>query len=171
MATMKGGSSKEKKGKKPHKNKLTSKKYKHYSVEGGKIVVKQDCVIVKQGEIINDKKVAILAKFGIEPMEIGLNLLAAYEDGQIYQKNVVEVDEQAYYDNLVFAGIQGFNLAMFVAYPSAFTINPLLQKAHRDAICLADAQDILTSGNVPSVLAKAQRQMHALHTLIPEGSS
>ncbi len=31
MATKKGGSSKERKGKKPHKNKLTSKKYSHYS--------------------------------------------------------------------------------------------------------------------------------------------
>lgn len=34
MATMKGGSTKEKKGKKPHKNKPTSKKYSHY--ENGK---------------------------------------------------------------------------------------------------------------------------------------
>jgi len=31
MATSKGGATKEKKGKKPHKNKLTSKKYSHYS--------------------------------------------------------------------------------------------------------------------------------------------
>jgi small subunit ribosomal protein S27Ae len=30
MATMKGGASKEAKGKKPHKNKPTSKKYSHY---------------------------------------------------------------------------------------------------------------------------------------------
>lgn len=30
MATMKGGSAKESKGKKPHKNKPTSKKYNHY---------------------------------------------------------------------------------------------------------------------------------------------
>jgi ubiquitin-small subunit ribosomal protein S27Ae len=30
MATKKGGSSKDKKGKKPHKNKLTSKKYSYY---------------------------------------------------------------------------------------------------------------------------------------------
>lgn len=34
MATSKGGSTKEKKGKKPHKNKPTSKKYSHY--ESGK---------------------------------------------------------------------------------------------------------------------------------------
>jgi len=34
MAASKGGSAKEKKGKKPHKNKPTSKKYSHYEASG-----------------------------------------------------------------------------------------------------------------------------------------
>ena len=38
MATSKGGSKKERKGKKPHKNKPTSKKYSHYSVGGDNVV-------------------------------------------------------------------------------------------------------------------------------------
>jgi len=37
MATQKGGASKDKKGKKPHKNKPTSKKYKHYELSGENI--------------------------------------------------------------------------------------------------------------------------------------
>ncbi|MBU1051241.1 MAG: 30S ribosomal protein S27ae [Nanoarchaeota archaeon] len=37
MATKKGGSKKERKGKKPHKNKPTGKKYSHYSIENGSI--------------------------------------------------------------------------------------------------------------------------------------
>ncbi len=36
MTTTKGGSTKEKKGKKPHKNKLTSKKYSLYDSSGKK---------------------------------------------------------------------------------------------------------------------------------------
>jgi ubiquitin-small subunit ribosomal protein S27Ae len=35
MAAPKGGTDGKKKGKKPHKNKPTGKKYKHYSLEGG----------------------------------------------------------------------------------------------------------------------------------------
>lgn len=140
-------------------------------IDAGKVAIKADAKVLSAGQTISPALASILTRLGIEPMEIGLNLLAAYEGGQIYLKNVLEVDEQAYYNNLVFAGTQGFNLAMFVAYPTSLTIAPLLQKAHRDAVGLADAQDILTSGNVPSILAKAQRQMHALHTLIPEGSS
>jgi small subunit ribosomal protein S27Ae len=37
MAPPKGGTSGDKQGKKAHKNKLTSKKYSHYKVEGDKI--------------------------------------------------------------------------------------------------------------------------------------
>ena len=40
MATSKGGAKGEKKGKKPHKNKPTSKKYSHYNVSGDKVTKK-----------------------------------------------------------------------------------------------------------------------------------
>ena len=40
---MKGGSGGEKKGKKPHKNKPTGKKYKHYTIEGDKIKRTKTC--------------------------------------------------------------------------------------------------------------------------------
>jgi len=44
MAKAKGGASKEKKGKKPHKNKPTSKKYLNYKIEDGKITrTKKHC--------------------------------------------------------------------------------------------------------------------------------
>jgi ubiquitin-small subunit ribosomal protein S27Ae len=43
MATKKGGSSGDKKGKKPHKNKPTSKKYKHYTIDGESIKKSKSC--------------------------------------------------------------------------------------------------------------------------------
>lgn len=43
MGTKKGGASGDKKGKKPHRNKLTSKKYKHYVIEGEGLKRKRSC--------------------------------------------------------------------------------------------------------------------------------
>ena len=43
MPTSFGGSSKEQKGKKPHKNKPTSKKYAKYSIEGEKAKKEKIC--------------------------------------------------------------------------------------------------------------------------------
>jgi len=37
MSTKKGGATGEKKGKKPHKNKLTSKKYSYYKISGDSV--------------------------------------------------------------------------------------------------------------------------------------
>jgi len=38
MARAKGGSSKDKKGKKPHKNQPVGKKYSHYKIDGEKVI-------------------------------------------------------------------------------------------------------------------------------------
>jgi len=43
MASLEGGSSKDRKGKKPHKNKPVSKKYAHYKVSGDKITRDKYC--------------------------------------------------------------------------------------------------------------------------------
>ena len=43
MATSFGGSTKEKKGKKPHKNKPTSKKYSLYKLSGGSVEKARSC--------------------------------------------------------------------------------------------------------------------------------
>ena len=43
MAAPTSGSSKERKGKKPHKNKLTSKKYKHYEISGSSFKKGKTC--------------------------------------------------------------------------------------------------------------------------------
>ncbi len=43
MATKVGGAEGKRKGKKPHKNKPTSKKYKHYILEGDKIKRSKSC--------------------------------------------------------------------------------------------------------------------------------
>ena len=57
MATMKGGSTKEKKGKKPHKNKPTSEKYKLYKVEGEKIIrLRKHCPRCGPGTFLADNK-------------------------------------------------------------------------------------------------------------------
>ena len=43
MAAPKGGKGSDKKGKKPHKNKPTSKKYKHYIIQGDSVKKSKSC--------------------------------------------------------------------------------------------------------------------------------
>jgi ubiquitin-small subunit ribosomal protein S27Ae len=53
----KGGSKKDKKGKKPHKNKPTGKKYKHFKLDGDKISrMKKHCPRCGPGTFLADHK-------------------------------------------------------------------------------------------------------------------
>ena len=131
-------------------------------VEGGKVAIKEDAVVVKSGEKIKPKVAEILTRLGIQPMEVGLDLIAVYENGLIYKKDVLAIDENEYKNRLLNAHIWAFNLANFVSYPTKETIMLLIGKASNDAKALGIAQNIFDKGIVEILLAKAQQQMLGL---------
>ncbi len=133
-------------------------------VEDGKIAIKEDCIVAKEGEEVSQALASILARLGIEPMEIGLNVSAIYENGEILTKDVLDIDTDAYLDNLKLCGSDAFKLAMEIAYSCPDTINLLLAKAHTDAKTIATEQDILTDETVKDVLAKANLQAESLNS-------
>ncbi len=106
------------------------------AIEDGKVVIKEEAVIVKKGEEISQQQSDMLAKFGIEPMEIGLNILAVYQDGDVFDSEVLSVDETEYLNRIKTAAGEAMNLAVYVAYPTKDTIEILLQKAERDKLAL-----------------------------------
>ncbi len=131
-------------------------------VENGKVAIKEDKVVTKEGEVIKPNVAQMLTRLSIFPMEIGLNLVAVLEDGVIFSKDILDVDEQQFIDNIGFAGMESFNLAIEIGYLTKETIEVLLPKAHNDALSLARAQDILCSETVGEILAKAENQMNSL---------
>ncbi len=131
-------------------------------IENGKVVIKENSLVAKEGDVINEKLAALLTRLGIEPMLIGLNLKAVFEKGEILTRSVLDVDEEAYINNIKLAANEAFNLAMFIAYPTKDTTKLLLSKAHNEAIALAKSQDIMTSETIKETLAKADSQVNAL---------
>jgi len=99
------------------------------TVEGGKIAIKEDITLLKKGELFTKEKANIAAKLGIKPIEIGLKLVALYEDGRVYSGDVLDINEQDYINKLAGADTHAKNLALFVVYPTKETIISLLQKA------------------------------------------
>ncbi len=65
-------------------------------ITDGKVAVKEDSTVVKEGEVISAQVAGILTRLGIEPMEIGLNVNAVYEDGIIFDKKTLTIDETEY---------------------------------------------------------------------------
>ncbi|HLC58776.1 MAG TPA: 50S ribosomal protein L10 [Candidatus Nanoarchaeia archaeon] len=132
------------------------------SVVDGKIAIKEDKVVVKEGQIILPEVAKLLTRLGIEPMEIGINLLAAYEKGIIYNKQVLTIDEKEYLSNIKLAYQSTFNLAFNIAFPTKENIKLLVKKAYLDSSGLADSKKIMTSGNVKKILGQANLEAESL---------
>jgi large subunit ribosomal protein L10 len=128
-------------------------------IEGGKVVIKADTIVAHKGDVINEKLASILTRLGIEPMEIGLDLTAVFENGSIFTKQVLAVDDTVYKNNIATAGRWAFNLAMDIAYPTQTTMPLLVQKAFRDAKGLGVSREIMAKELVADIMAKAHREM------------
>lgn len=132
------------------------------TVVEGKVAVKDDTIVVKEGKPISAQVANILTRLGIEPMEIGINLLAALENGTLFTKDILNIDESVYVNNLKLAYKNSFNLAFNIAYTTKQNIKLLIKKAYLDSTALADSRKILTSENVKKELAKANLEAESL---------
>ncbi len=138
------------------------------AIEGGKIVIKKDKTVVKAGEKIPRDLAQMLTKLEIYPITVGMDVLAAYEEGTVFDKSVLAVDESEYLGKVRSAASGAFNLAMYMGYVSDMTIEPLLAKAARDALNLAVNAAVPTSESIEALIARAQREMLALASLAPD---
>lgn len=135
-------------------------------IENGKVAVKADTVVAKEGDKISAGLASILTRLGIMPMEIGLDLVAAYENGTIFNKSVMAVDEKEYIDNIGLAHNYAFNLAVEVAFMTSQTTETLLSKAFADAKALAVEQAILAKECVDQILARAHAQATSVQQIV-----
>lgn len=132
-------------------------------VDQGKLAILQDTVIVKEGEVISPKVSDMLKRLDIKPMEIGLNVVAVWEQGYIFSAKQLHIDETVFAQDLTNAAQWAMNLAMEAAYPTKDTISLLFQRAFREAKTLAVEQKIVSPETIAELLALAERQATAVH--------
>ena len=135
-------------------------------IENGKVAIKEPATVVKEGEVVSENAASILTRLGVEPMEVGLDLVAVYEDGEIFTKDVLAIDEKEYNDKVLLAASETFNLAVYIGYTSNETIKPLLSKAYTEAKAIGREQNILADELVGELLAKAEVQMQGLKSKV-----
>ncbi len=138
------------------------------AIEQGKVVIKRDKVLVKKGDEIPREVALVLSKLEIFPITVGLDLRVAFEDGTLYGKDVLEVDDLEYLARVRLAATSAINLSVYAGYATAITVRPLLAKAHSSALNLAVNSGVVNSETIKLMLAKASSQMIALASRAPE---
>ena len=129
------------------------------SIEAGKVAIKETKVVCKAGEAVPQKLATMLSKLEIYPLIIGLDLRAAYDEGTIYEPELLAVDESKYFSDIISAVQNAFNLSVNTAYPTSATIGTLLAKAYAESKNLGVNAVILEPGVMDALLAKAHIQM------------
>jgi large subunit ribosomal protein L10 len=131
-------------------------------IKEGKIHVREDTTVVKKGELISSQLAGLLKKLDIQPILIGINLLAVWEDEVIYGKEVLDVDEKLYAKKISDAYISALNLAVNVGYLTKDSIKILIQKAFLEAKNLGVNAGIFDKDIINDLVMKANIKAHAL---------
>jgi len=137
------------------------------AIERGKVVIKQDKLLVKTGQRIPREVAQQLARLEIYPLVVGLDLRGAYEAGTVFRRETLAIDEAMIRGQIAQVGREALALALAAAYPTKVTIGPLLARAHSNALNLAVESEFPTKESIKFLLAKAQSHMLVLAALVP----
>jgi large subunit ribosomal protein L10 len=138
------------------------------SIEGGKVVIKKDTVLVKKGDRIPRDVAQVLTRLEIYPIIVGLDLTGVYENGMVFSPDDLRIDEVEFMATLSDAIGRSMNLAMFIHYATARTIEPLIMQAEQRALNVALEAGVLTKKTTELLVQKAHAQMLSLSSRLPE---
>lgn len=132
------------------------------AIEKGKIIIKKETVLVKEGEVIPKDKAKIMEKLEIKPITVGLDVLGAYGDGLLYSKDVLSITLEEIVGNIVNAFSSAKGVALETMYLIPEIIPQLLVKAKLQSEVLALESGYMDESNVQIFILKAIREANAI---------
>jgi len=137
-------------------------------IESGSVYVSKDTLVVKKGDPISPQLASLLSKLGIKPVEVGLSLKVAYDDGMILTEDDLKVDLYEVRRSVEEAHQFAFNLSLEAAIVLPDNVNMLLQLAHQNAKSLALGAGIVNKDTVADLVRKANAEMQSLSKKLDE---
>ena len=131
-------------------------------VDAGKINILEDTIVCKEGEKISEQLASMLTRLSILPMEVGLDVTAVFENGEILEKSILDNDEEAFDRDLDTAITYALNLSVEVGYTTTDNIELMIGKAFRDARGVAQECGIITSELIEDYLVQGTREAGVL---------
>lgn len=130
-------------------------------IKSGKVIISEDSVVAKKGELISSDLSSMLGKLGITPVEVGLRIEGAY-DGIFYHKNVLKIDVNAFKSKLALAQQNSIALSVERGIYNKISVARIIQKAYMQSKHLAVERAIATKETIKDLIMKANAQASAL---------
>ena len=129
------------------------------AIEKGKIVIRKKHTAVAEGDVISAEIASALEKLEIYPITVGMQLLGAFDGETFYLSDVLDIDMDEFRGKIQSATAQSFNLAFNTCYFTGSVIQPLLSKAHNDALAVAVSTAYPSESTIKALLSKAHGAM------------
>lgn len=131
-------------------------------IDKGKVLIQKTVTVVNQGELIPGDLGLMLDKLGIKPIEIGIILCGAMQDGIIMPPEDLDLDLDGFRNNIAQAVSASFNVACNVRWFTPETMSTLLSKAKSEALSVAVEAGITNSETMPLFISRANSRAMAL---------
>lgn len=131
-------------------------------IESGSVWISKDTLVVRKGEIINERLASVLSKLGIKAVELGISMNVVFDNGLIISGDQLKVDVAATRKSVEASNQEAFALALEIGYTTKDTIEPLLQRAHQKAVALSVSAAIPTKETIADIIRKANSEMTSL---------
>jgi large subunit ribosomal protein L10 len=120
----------------------------------------------KAGEVVEVKQAAVLKKLGVRPIESLIKIHFAWSDGELLPEEVLYMDMDQFRKDIVSAYISAQSLALKLGIVDKETLNPLIQKAHREALGLLFELPIFIDDLRDEYLKKAAINAQVINSII-----
>ena len=131
-------------------------------IDQGTIWISKETTPVKKGEVINGKLAPLLGKLDIKPVEAGVALYSAIEDGIKYSEEELVIDVEKIRGEFAQAHQQAVSLSIEAAYITPENIGQILSKAAQSARSVSIESGFMTDETKEQILQKADAQARAL---------
>ena len=131
-------------------------------IDQGTIWIAKDTTPVKKGEAINEKLATLLGKLDIKPVEAGISLYAALEDGFKYAEQEMVVDVEKIRNEFSQAHQEAISLSIEAAYVTSDNISQILAKAAQYARSLSTESGFMTDETKEQILQKAHAHAQSI---------
>ena len=131
-------------------------------IDQGTIWISKETTPVKKGEVINEKLAPLLGKLDIKPVEAGVALHSAIEEGLKYSEEEMVIDVEKIRGEFAQAHQQAVSLSIEAAYITPENIGQILSKAAQSARSVSIESGFMTDETKEQILQKADAQAKAL---------
>jgi len=131
-------------------------------IDQGTIWIAKDSTPVLKGEPISEQLAAILGKLDIKPVEAGISLFTALEDGTKYSETELVIDVDKVREQFGQAHQEAISLSIEAAYITADNISQILGKAAQSARSVSVESGFMTDETKEQILQKADAQAKAV---------